>query len=170
MKPKVLIITGSLVSYQDKSLFQIIKKQIDSLKFSSGAWQDIQQKISASKNLLSQKKYKTSAQYQKRAYYQEVESYFNNQHNVWIYSPQTGKESELIVRSGRILKRPRLDYEAGELYYLENDVIKAIEIDGQVTRNVEEFTDEKNAVQNFSLTADGKRIYYLVEGQGLFSV
>lgn len=38
MKHKVLIVTGSMVSYQDKSLFQVLKKQMDSFKFSSGAW------------------------------------------------------------------------------------------------------------------------------------
>lgn len=82
MEHKVLIVTGSLVSYQDKSLFQIIKKQIDSLKFSSGAWQDIQQKISASKNLLGQKKYRKTSKYQKSAYHQTIENYFGNHHNV----------------------------------------------------------------------------------------
>lgn len=82
MNHKVLIITGSLVSYQDKSLLLVIKKQLDSLKFSSGAWQDIQQKISASKYLLGQKRYRKTSKYQNSSYFSQVESYFSNHHTV----------------------------------------------------------------------------------------
>lgn len=78
---KVLVVTGSMVSYDDKSLLEVIRKQIDSFKISSAAWQDIQQKISASENLIGLKKYLNSNFYKSSSYYEKVDKYLNARRN-----------------------------------------------------------------------------------------
>lgn len=74
--PKVLIVTGGMLSASEPSIAKAIGKQVESFKASSGAWLDIQLKILASEALLASRLERTSRRYAKAPYRTAVDRFF----------------------------------------------------------------------------------------------
>ena len=74
--PRVLIVTGGMLSASEPSIAKAIGKQIASFRASSGAWLDIQLKILASEALLASRLERGSRGYEKATYKGAVDRFF----------------------------------------------------------------------------------------------
>src|SRR5262245_1287682 len=76
--PRVLIVTGSLLSAKERSPWAALKKQAGALRASSGAWLDVQQKLAAAEHLVAQAMFRKSRTYRAADYRQTVDTFFGD--------------------------------------------------------------------------------------------
>ncbi|MCU0673075.1 MAG: hypothetical protein MUE69_09830 [Myxococcota bacterium] len=74
--PRVLIVTGGLLSPRDKSLPSVLRRQAAAVRASSGAWLDVQVKLLALEEMLLLAKHRRSLSFRRAAYRPAVERFF----------------------------------------------------------------------------------------------
>ncbi len=114
---RVLIVTGGLITAKDRSLFQIVKKQITQWKAADAAWLDAKVKAVALEPLLAGQLEK------RRTRDPEVRGYFDNHENF-----ETPELTEVILAT--LLENEGMPYEVttyGELFSNPNQAKKQLE-------------------------------------------
>lgn len=74
--PRVLIVTGGLLSPRDKSLPSVLRRQAAAVRASSGAWLDVQVKLLALEEMLLLAKHRRSLTFRRAPYRPAVDRFF----------------------------------------------------------------------------------------------
>ena len=74
--PRVLIVTGGLLSVRDKSLPSVLRRQASAVRASSGAWLDVQVKLLGLEEMLILAKHRRSLAFRRAPYRQAVDRFF----------------------------------------------------------------------------------------------
>ena len=83
---------------------------------------------------------------------------FTNSNEIWLYD-SSNKTTQLILRSSSEIKNPSLNWATGYIFFLNENKIKAIEVDGRDHRNIYTITDDIGIGSSFAVSADGKTLY-----------
>lgn len=75
MAPRVLIVTGSLLTADEPSLWSALGKQLGALRSGSGAWLDLQAKLDLGERLIGMRLERTSHRYRRASYRATVDRY-----------------------------------------------------------------------------------------------
>lgn len=75
--PRVLLVTGGLLSVRDKSLVQVLRRQAAAVRASSGAWLDVQVKLLGLEEMLVLGKHRRSLAFRRAPYRDAVERFFD---------------------------------------------------------------------------------------------
>lgn len=78
-----------------------------------------------------------------------------NNNEVLLFDPGSFR-TELIIRSSSAIAQPITNHRTGYLFFINEDKVKAIELDGRDHRNV--YTIADMPAKNFLLSEDGKRL------------
>jgi hypothetical protein len=78
---------------------------------------------------------------------------FANNNEVLLFDPSSFR-TELIIRSSSVLSQPVVNSQTGYLFFINEDKIKAIELDGRDHRNV--YTIASKPAKSFLISEDGK--------------
>jgi hypothetical protein len=76
-----------------------------------------------------------------------------NNNEVLLFDPSTFR-TDLIIRSSTAIAQPIINHTTGYLFFINEDKIKAIELDGRDHRNV--YTISSGPAKSFLLSKDGK--------------
>ncbi|MBX4187734.1 MAG: PEGA domain-containing protein [Candidatus Doudnabacteria bacterium] len=87
---------------------------------------------------------------------------FSNNNEVLTFDPGSFK-TDLIVRSSSTIHQPIINSRTGYLFFLNEDKLKAIELDGRDHRNV--YTITATPARSFLLSEDGKLATLFTETQ-----
>ncbi|PIR97382.1 MAG: hypothetical protein COT91_01825 [Candidatus Doudnabacteria bacterium CG10_big_fil_rev_8_21_14_0_10_41_10] len=94
--------------------------------------------------------------------------YFNR-NNILIYQPEISQRNQLITRSSKDIEQVQVNKPSGHVFYLESGKIKAVEIKNDMGRSIVEIVSLDEPVEKFLVDKDGRKIYYFIHNQGLFS-
>ncbi len=83
---------------------------------------------------------------------------FGNQNELQVYNP-TSKNTELILRAIKPISLAKFSAEAGYTFYLQDNKIKAIEMDGRDHRNIYTIVENTGTNPNFEISPSGKYLY-----------
>ncbi|AKF03497.1 B12-binding domain-containing radical SAM protein [Sandaracinus amylolyticus] len=75
MSPRVLVVTGGLVSAEDTDLLEALRKQIAALRGSQAVWLDLQIKLHAAERLLAADRHRRSETFRRASYREAVERF-----------------------------------------------------------------------------------------------
>lgn len=95
---------------------------------------------------------------------------FSNSNNIWLYLSGSGESPELVARSSSDILDVQFNYETGQIFYLENNKVKAIEARAQTRRNIVELTIPSLKVTKFFANTAGDKLYCLTAGQGVYEI
>lgn len=114
MTPRVLIVTGSMLTADEPSLIRALGKQLASLRAGSGAWLDLEAKLELGQRVLAARWARRRAALRRAPYRDAVERYF---------APLEGLESPELteVSLATLLAREGLDFEAATYAELHAD-------------------------------------------------
>ena len=94
--------------------------------------------------------------------------YFNR-NNILIYQPEISQRNQLITRSSKNIEQVQINKPSGHVFYLESGKVKAIEIKNDLGRSIVEIISLDEPVEKFLVDKDGRKIYYFIHNQGLYS-
>lgn len=93
---------------------------------------------------------------------------FSNNHEVLVYDPLKLR-SELILRSTTGIQNPTLNENTGYLFFMNENKIKAVELDGRDHRNIYELAEAPHS--HFMIDSEGSRLLiYSDTGFGLYRI
>lgn len=97
---RVLIVTGGMLIARDSSPLGAIRRNLASLKASSGAWLDLHTKIVAAELLIAAKVHRRGSSYTEQPYHDAVEHYFGGE--LGVETPELTEVSlaTLLAREG----------------------------------------------------------------------
>lgn len=84
----------------------------------------------------------------------------SNNNEAILFDPGSFR-SELIIRSSSAIKQPFANYHSGYLFFINEDKIKAIELDGRDHRNV--YTISSEPFESFLISNDGTYLTTLTD-------
>ena len=73
---RVLVVTGSMLTPKEPSLLKALRKQVEAVKASSGAWLDIEVKIQALAHILAARAFRKSQRFARAPYRIAVQNFF----------------------------------------------------------------------------------------------
>ncbi len=92
---------------------------------------------------------------------------FFNSHSIWFFDPKSGQSPELVIRSGSPISNVQINAQTALIFFLQDNTIKAIEINAQVSRNTFDLIKSDQQIIKFYVNDTGQTLDYLEKGRGL---
>jgi anaerobic magnesium-protoporphyrin IX monomethyl ester cyclase len=116
-RPRVLIVTGGLVTMRERSLVRAIQRQLASHRASRGGWLDLQIKLRIGEELMAQQAFLRSQKLRRKPYRDAVLGYFGSDPTF-----DTPELTEVVLMT--LLAAEGIDYEAATYAELHADAAR----------------------------------------------